>query len=49
MVSIFPLEIGPLRHVQKFSKSIGGAQSNVAIGLLRVSALRGGSKCSLKP
>lgn len=47
MVLIFPLEAGSLRRVQS-SKSIERAQSNVATGLLRVSALRGDGLSALR-
>lgn len=36
MVLFVPDETGPLRYVQNFQKTIGGAESNVAIGLARL-------------
>ncbi|GAA0356957.1 sugar kinase [Bacillus horti] len=36
MVVLSPLTTGPLRYVQHFEKTIGGAESNVAIGLVRL-------------
>ena len=36
MVLFIPTSIGPLRYAGQFEKSIGGAESNVAIGLSRL-------------
>lgn len=36
MVQLVPEQMGPLRFAQTFSKTIGGAESNVAIGLARL-------------
>ncbi|WP_254537979.1 sugar kinase [Halomarina litorea] len=36
MVLMNPTETGPLRYADRFSKRIGGAESNVAIGLARL-------------
>jgi len=36
MVLFVPTSIGPLRYVNQFGKTIGGAESNVAIGLARL-------------
>ncbi|GMA51412.1 2-dehydro-3-deoxygluconokinase [Alicyclobacillus contaminans] len=36
MVLLTPDEPGPLKHVQTFSKRVGGAESNVAIALCRL-------------
>lgn len=36
MVLLNPHESGPLRHIMDFRKRIGGAESNVAIGLARL-------------
>jgi len=36
MVLFVPSTIGPLRYISRFEKTIGGAESNVAIGLARL-------------
>ncbi|AFM40531.1 sugar kinase, ribokinase [Desulfosporosinus acidiphilus SJ4] len=36
MVVFSPEVSGPLRHVNRFSKSLGGAESNVMIALARL-------------
>lgn len=36
MIVLSPESVGPLRHMPSFRKSIGGAESNVAIGLSRL-------------
>lgn len=36
MVLFNPTQVGPLRYAAQFEKSIGGAESNVAIGLARL-------------
>jgi 2-dehydro-3-deoxygluconokinase len=36
MVLINPAESGPMKYITEFKKSLGGAESNVAIGLARL-------------
>ncbi|HET7324459.1 MAG TPA: PfkB family carbohydrate kinase, partial [Halococcus sp.] len=36
MVLINPTESGPMKYTTEFKKSLGGAESNVAIGLARL-------------
>ena len=36
MVLINPVESGPMKYITEFKKSLGGAESNVAIGLARL-------------
>ena len=36
MVTLCPEQPGPLRHAERFLRSVGGAESNVAIGLCRL-------------
>src|ERR687886_252180 len=36
MIVLDPLSRGPLRHVGTFAKRVGGAELNVAVGLLRL-------------
>jgi 2-dehydro-3-deoxygluconokinase len=40
MVLFVPTETGPLKYIYQFNKHIGGAESNVAIGLLQNQGMR---------
>jgi len=41
MIVLNPATAGPLRHVQTFHRSLAGAESNVAIGLVRLGVTTG--------
>ena len=41
MIVLNPATTGPLRHVQTFHRSLAGAESNVAIGLVRLGITTG--------
>ncbi len=41
MVLFVPTETGPLKYIYQFNKHIGGAESNVAIGLSKLGVKAG--------